>query len=71
MYRGNGVVIDPRSLVGELDQLKAQRVNVKGRLFISERAHLVLPHHELERCAERLKGKCDWHHLAGNWPGVW
>ncbi len=55
---GNGVVIDPRSLVGELDQLKAQRVNVKGRLFISERAHLVLPyHHELERCAERLKGK--------------
>ena len=55
---GNGVVIDPPGLVRELDGLKKHRVNVKGRLHISDKAHLVMPyHHELEACAERLKGK--------------
>ncbi len=55
---GNGVVIDPPGLVRELDGLKRDKVNVKGRLHISDKAHLVLPyHHELEACAERLKGK--------------
>ena len=55
---GNGVVIDPPGLVRELDGLKRHKVNVKGRLHISDKAHLVLPyHHELEACAERLKGK--------------
>lgn len=55
---GNGVVIDPPGLVHELDGLKRHKVNVKGRLHISDKAHLVMPyHHELEACAERLKGK--------------
>ena len=55
---GNGVVIDPPGLVRELDGLKRHKVNVKGRLHISDKAHLVMPyHHELEACAERLKGK--------------
>src|SRR5271170_7357937 len=38
---GNGVVIDPVSLVGEIDELLSQKVRVKN-LFISESAHLVL-----------------------------
>ncbi len=55
---GNGVVINPTSLVKELDGLKQKKVSVKGRLFISDKAHLVMPYHsELESCAERLKGK--------------
>jgi len=55
---GNGVVINPASLVKELDGLKQKKVSVKGRLFISDKAHLVMPYHsELEFCAERLKGK--------------
>ena len=55
---GNGVVINPTSLVGELDGLKQKKVNVKGRLYISDKAHLVMPYHrELEACAERVKGK--------------
>ena len=55
---GNGVVINPTSLVGELDGLKQKKVNVKGRLYISDKAHLVMPYHrELEACADRVKGK--------------
>ena len=55
---GNGVVINPTSLVSELDGLKQKKVNVKGRLYISDKAHLVMPYHrELEACAERIKGK--------------
>ena len=55
---GNGVVINPTSLVAELDGLKQKKVDVKGRLYISDKAHLVMPYHrELEACAERIKGK--------------
>src|SRR5690349_18196499 len=54
---GNGVVIDPVGLVGEIDNLKKLGVRVKN-LFISESAHLVLPYHrELDEQREILKGK--------------
>src|SRR5665213_3667864 len=54
---GNGVVIDPVSLVSEIDQLQSQGVRIKN-LFISESAHLVLPYHrELDAQREILKGK--------------
>src|SRR6202046_4442470 len=55
---GNGVVIDPVSLVGEIDGLLKMKVGVNGNLFISESAHLVLPYHrELDEQRELLKGK--------------
>ena len=55
---GNGVVIDPVSLVRELDGLKRHKVSVKGRLFISDKAHIVMPYHRaIEACTENLKGK--------------
>src|SRR3989304_5164420 len=41
---GNGVVIDPAVLVEEIDELKAHGGSVE-RLFISDRAPVVLPHH--------------------------
>jgi adenylosuccinate synthase len=54
---GNGVVIDPISLVGEIDELAGLGVTVKN-LSISESAHLVFPYHrELDEQREALKGK--------------
>src|SRR5580692_5962641 len=54
---GNGVVVDPVSLVGEIAELKRLGVTVKN-LFISESAHLVLPYHrELDEQREILKGQ--------------
>lgn len=55
---GNGVVIDPISLVTELDGLEKFGVKLKGHFFISETAHLVLPYHRLlDEQRELLKGK--------------
>lgn len=44
---GNGVVIDPESLMDEIKYLKKKNVHVKGRLFISDQAHLIMPYHKL------------------------
>lgn len=46
-YLGNGVVIDPAALLHEIDLLTQKGVTVKERLFISHRAHLVMPYHKL------------------------
>src|ERR1700758_3264214 len=43
---GNGVVIDPRVLIEELDGLRARHVDVSG-LRISANAHLIMPYHLL------------------------
>ncbi len=54
---GNGVVIDPVALVGEIDGLRAQGVAVDKNLLISDCAHLVLPYHRLlDERREQLKG---------------
>src|SRR5215470_15889473 len=44
---GNGVVLDPETLFTEIDGLVADGIDVEGRLYVSDRAHLVLPHHKL------------------------
>lgn len=44
---GNGVVIDPTALLEEIDLLKSHNINVDGRLFISQNAHLIMPYHKL------------------------
>jgi adenylosuccinate synthase len=55
---GNGVVIDPVSLVTEMEGLHRLKVKVDGNLLISETAHLVFPYHqELDEQREILKGK--------------
>jgi len=48
---GNGVVIDAEELLGEAKHLEQRGVEVAGHLYISERAHLVMPYHKL---AEKL-----------------
>jgi adenylosuccinate synthase len=43
---GNGVIIDPGVLIGELEKLRQQGITVSPqRLMISERAHLIMPYH--------------------------
>jgi len=44
---GNGVVIDPIALMEEIKMLEQLGVDVKGRLFISHKAHLIMPYHKL------------------------
>jgi adenylosuccinate synthase len=51
---GNGVVIDPRVLIEELDALRARRVDVSG-LRISSNAHLIMPYHLLLDSAGEAK----------------
>ncbi len=54
---GNGVVIDPVSLVGEIEGLVARGVKVGKNLLISDAAHLVLPYHRsLDELREVQKG---------------
>ena len=47
---GNGVVLDPDTLFTEIDELVRDGVDVEGRLYVSDRAHLVLPYHKLLDC---------------------
>jgi adenylosuccinate synthase len=44
-FLGNGVVVDLRRLLKELKDLDASGVDWRGRLKISDRAHVVLPCH--------------------------
>ena len=55
---GNGVVVDPRALFTELDELARLGIDVTGRLLVSDKAHLILPYHrDLELLAEARRGE--------------
>ena len=55
---GNGVVIDPVSLVQEITGLRRLGVKVADNLAVSETAHVVFPYHrELDAQREALKGR--------------
>jgi len=50
---GNGVVLSPKDFIKELEQFD----DIDGRLFISDKAHLLLPYHALiDQAKEKLKG---------------
>jgi adenylosuccinate synthase len=54
---GNGVVVDPNAFITELQELREAGVECEGRLFISTRAHLILPYHvALDRAREERLG---------------
>jgi adenylosuccinate synthase len=54
---GNGVVVDPWTLVEEIEMLAARGVEIESRLGVSRRAHLVLPHHkQLDGAREASRG---------------
>ncbi|MDR1470008.1 MAG: adenylosuccinate synthase [Spirochaetaceae bacterium] len=55
---GTGMVIDPKALFAEIALLEEQGIGTQGRLFISDRAHIVLPSYieiDKERDATRKK----------------
>jgi len=55
---GNGVVLDPFAFMKEVDALRATGVQVDGNLFISNRAHVILPYHRMiELAAENAPGR--------------
>src|ERR1700746_2178695 len=54
---GPGTVVDPAALVAELENLKKSGIEVRGRLFLSNRAHLIFPYHrEMDKAAEAARG---------------
>jgi len=56
---GNGVVVDPEVLLGEMDRLEKKGIPVTpARLSISEKAHLIMPYHRaVDVAREAAKGK--------------
>ena len=53
---GNGVVVDPDVLAGELTEIAARGIDT-SKLFISERAHVIMPYHVvLDRLEEEARG---------------
>ena len=55
---GNGVVLDPFAFMKEVDALSATGVKVDGNLFVSNRAHVILPYHRMiELAAENAPGR--------------
>jgi adenylosuccinate synthase len=54
---GAGTVVDPAALVAELENLKKSGIDVRGRLFLSNRAHVIFPYHrEMDKAAESARG---------------
>ena len=55
---GNGVVIDPIIFKSELNELKKFKIDYKENLYVSNKAHLILPTHRLlDIASEKSKGK--------------
>jgi len=54
---GNGVVIDPIALVREIEEIQDMDFSLKGRLFISQTAHVILSYHKvLDKMREKRRG---------------
>ena len=65
---GNGVVIDPVTLCAELDMLSDMNIDYSHNLFISRKAHLIVPTHKhLDAASEMAKGK---HKIGSTLRGI-
>jgi adenylosuccinate synthase len=55
---GNGVVVDLRALKQEIEDLETAGISCKGRLYVSNRAHVILDYHRaLEESDEKRRGQ--------------
>ncbi len=55
---GNGVVIEPASLLQEINELKKRGIKISANLLLSKNAHMIMPYHiALDKASEKLKGK--------------
>ncbi len=65
---GNGVVLDPITLKNECNTVKSFGIDLKKSLFVSDRAHLILPtHRALDKAAEISKGD---HKIGSTLKGI-
>lgn len=56
---GNGVVVDPKVLLSEIDNMEEKGISTKN-LMIDARAHVIMPYHiELDGLSEKARGKSD------------
>ncbi len=54
---GNGVVVDPAELLNEIEDLESRGVGVRDRLFVSDRAQVLMPwHRTIDLLDEKLRG---------------
>ncbi|MHB9130634.1 MAG: adenylosuccinate synthase [Armatimonadota bacterium] len=55
---GNGMVVNPKSLLKEICELEAKGLTVRPYIFISEDAHMIMPYHlALDAASERAMGQ--------------
>jgi adenylosuccinate synthase len=55
---GNGLVVDPQALFAEVDELARAGVDAERRLFVSDKAHVILPYHrDLDLLSEARRGE--------------
>jgi adenylosuccinate synthase len=55
---GNGMVVDPEALEREVEEVRGRGIEVADNLVLSDRAHLILPHHRvLEALTEERRGE--------------
>jgi len=55
---GNGVVVDPNALFAEIDELAEAGIAIGDRLYVSDKAHLILPYHrDLDLLSEARRGE--------------
>ena len=55
---GNGLVVDPKALFAEIDEIEGAGIAIGSRLIISDKAHLILPYHrDLEFLSEARRGE--------------
>lgn len=55
---GQGVVVDPKALLDEIEKLEKKGIKVAGRLLISERANLIMPYHRvIDKSNESHRGE--------------
>ena len=44
---GNGVVVDPKVLLHEMEEVRRAGINIDGRLKVSTLAHVIMPYHRI------------------------
>ena len=70
---GNGMVVNPLTLMNELKGLDERGIDISpGRLILSDRAHLITPmHRALDRAQEVSRGKrCNRYDSTRYWPSL-
>ena len=67
---GNGVVVDPKVLIEEMEGIEANGYSVDN-LRISDKAHVIFPYHiEMDRLQEELRENRNWNNCKRYWTSI-